>query len=81
MVAIDELSDGFWKVVKIFLFEFKTVEVHQWLFFLYCFLQITYRAIVKELVPENIYPTKKELRVALEEYLAKNAENYISTIG
>jgi len=33
------------------------------------------------LVPENIYPTKKELRVALEEYLAKNAENYISTIG
>ena len=37
--------------------------------------------IVKELVPENIYPTKKELHVVLEEYLAKNAENYISTIG
>ena len=37
LVAIDELSDGFWKVVKIFLFEFKTVEVHQRLFFFIVF--------------------------------------------
>ena len=37
LVAIDELSDRFWKVVKIFLFEFKTVEVHQWLFFFIVF--------------------------------------------
>jgi len=29
LIAIDKLSDGFWKVVKIFLFEFKTIEVHQ----------------------------------------------------
>jgi len=37
LIAIDELSDRFWKVVKIFLFEFKTVEVHQQLFFFIVF--------------------------------------------
>ena len=44
-------------------------------------MQIAYREVIKELLPENLYPSKNELRVALEEYLAENAENYISTIG
>ena len=44
-------------------------------------MQIAYREVIKELLPENLYPLKNELRMALEEYLAENAENYISTIG
>jgi hypothetical protein len=44
-------------------------------------MQVAYREVVKELLPENLYPTKKELRIALEEYLANNAEHYISAIG
>ena len=44
-------------------------------------MQIAYREVIKELLPENLYLSKNELRVALEEYLAENAENYISTIG
>ena len=44
-------------------------------------MQIAYREVIKELLPENLYPSKNELRVALEEYLTENDENYISTIG
>ena len=44
-------------------------------------MQIAYREVLKELLLENLYPTKKELRNALEEYFGNNAEHYISTIS
>lgn len=44
-------------------------------------MQIAYREVVKELLPENLYPSKNELRAALEIYLAEEAKDYINTIG
>jgi hypothetical protein len=44
-------------------------------------LQIAYRKIVRDLLPENLYPLKNELHIVLEEYLDENAENYVNTIG
>jgi len=44
-------------------------------------LQIAYRKVVKGLLLENLYPSKNELRIVLEEYLEENAEDYINTIG
>ena len=44
-------------------------------------MQIAYREVIKELLPENLYPSKNELHVVLEKYLAEEAKDYINTIG
>ena len=50
------------------------------LFFCYS-TKVAYREIAKELLPLKLYPTPKEYRQVLEEYLLKHAKHYIDTIS
>jgi hypothetical protein len=80
LVAIDELSDGFWKV---FVFDDLQSQIAQCTkVLLFCYsIQIAYRDVAKKLLPVNLYPNPREYREALEKYLSEHAEDFIDTIG
>ena len=80
LVAIDELSDGFWKVFVFDDLQSQIAQCTKVLFFCYS-IQIAYRDVAKKLLPVNLYPNPREYRAALEKYLSEHAEDFIDTIG
>jgi hypothetical protein len=44
-------------------------------------LQNAYKEVAKKLLPNILFPSAKEYRLALEEYLSEHAENFIESIG
>jgi class 3 adenylate cyclase len=44
-------------------------------------LQRAYKEVAKKLLPEILFPSAKEYREALEEYLSEHAEHFIEQIG